>query len=78
LNGAGIDNFTIQDIARPDGLRLRKIISSFRNMLAFKNERADFMQSVLRRMDDARQREEDLDAEEAELRAEYEEHLYVP
>jgi len=46
-------------------------------MLAFKNERADFMQSVLRRMDDARQREQDLDAEEAELREEYEELLYV-
>ncbi|KAG8929256.1 kinetochore-associated Ndc80 complex subunit nuf2 [Tulasnella sp. 419] len=75
LQGAAFEKFTFQDIARPDGLRLRKIISSVRNMLAFKLEREDFTNSMLQKMEDARRREVELDAEEEALRQEYEQLL---
>ncbi|KAG8891444.1 kinetochore-associated Ndc80 complex subunit nuf2, partial [Tulasnella sp. 403] len=74
-DAAGVERFSIQDVSRPDGLRLRKVISVIRNLLAFKNERADFMNSMTQRLEDAKTREAELDAEEAELRAQYNEML---
>ncbi|KIO32457.1 hypothetical protein M407DRAFT_18513 [Tulasnella calospora MUT 4182] len=68
---AGVEGFSLQDVARPDGLRLRKTLSIVRNLLAFKNERADFINSTIQRMEDAKQREQELLEEEQRLREEY-------
>lgn len=74
---AGVEGFSLQDVARPDGLRLRKTLSIVRNLLAFKNERADFINSTIQRMEDAKQREQELLEEEQRLREEYNAMLYV-
>lgn len=46
-----------------------------RNLLAFRNERTDFLNAMTRRLEDAKIREADLDAEEEELQQQYNEML---
>jgi kinetochore protein Nuf2 len=65
-----VDHFSVQDVSRPDGARLRKIISIIRNLLAFRGERGDFMTSVVQKMDDAKLQEEELLAIEEQLKQE--------
>ncbi|KAG8998706.1 kinetochore-associated Ndc80 complex subunit nuf2 [Tulasnella sp. JGI-2019a] len=75
LNRAGLKHFSLQDISRPDGMRLRKILSIIRNLLAFKTERTDFMEFMIRKMEDAKVRDVELAAEEEELQKQYDQLL---
>lgn len=48
-----------------------------RNLLAFRNERKDFMESMTSKLEDAKTREAELAAEEQDLQERYETMLSV-
>ena len=64
----GVDDFSLRDVIKPEGVQVRRILSAIINFAKFREERMTVFEQYTQKIEEYMQRRDSLQFQNAELR----------